>query len=375
MTQVVLSTQAYGKDKVRVIKVSTLSPDPKAPHLTRHTCIEYVARVLLLGSSFTDSYLKADNSLVVPTDTVKNTIYVLAKQSSQKSLETPEWFAREIIVHFLKLYPHVEGVDVELTGLKWSRITTSTFQPTDVSKNQPGSVIAGASSSSTSSSSSSGSSNFRQELLPHPHSFVRDGDEKRVVQVRGMRIPATSPSNYNIQYSISSGLRDLLVLKTTGSSFEKFHRCQNTTLMNMSDRIFSTTVEVFWKFPTIIERPSEWSQPVTNRATSALTKIPFDAIASGAKQITLDIFANHNSPSVQATLYITGQVCLDRYPDLDDISFALPNKHAFAVNLKPFNLANEGKVGVNNGAEVFQPLSDPSGLITATIRRKEKAKL
>ena len=75
-------------------------------------------------------------------------------------------------------------------------------------------------------------------LGPHPHSFVRDGDEKRTVAVT---VDASAGKD-KIVGTVSSGIRDLLVLKSGGSSFTGFHRDENTTLPEVEDRIFSTSV-------------------------------------------------------------------------------------------------------------------------------------
>ncbi|KAK9759692.1 hypothetical protein K7432_017039, partial [Basidiobolus ranarum] len=66
-----LKKQAYGKTKVRVTKVIRHTKN-------WHDVVELTCQVLLDGK-FETSYTEADNSSIVPTDTVKNTIYVLAK--------------------------------------------------------------------------------------------------------------------------------------------------------------------------------------------------------------------------------------------------------------------------------------------------------
>ncbi|KAK9685240.1 hypothetical protein K7432_015580 [Basidiobolus ranarum] len=288
-----LKKQAYGKTKVRVTKVIRHTQN-------WHDVIELTCQVLLDGK-FETSYTEADNSSIVPTDTVKNTIYVLAKKSN--NVQTIERFGYEIGQHFINRYSHVDDVYVNIIQHRWSRV------------------------------------NIDGQL--HPHSFLRDGEETRRAEL------VVSRSG---KVTIESRLKDLLVLKTTGSSFTNFHRCEYTTLQDATDRIFSTSVDAKWTY---------------NLEKSKVEEIPFDEIATGAREITLSTFATDDSASVQATMYRMGEKVLGDYKDVSEISYALPNKHYFSVNLKPFNLPNEGK-----DMNIFQPVSDPSGLITATIARR-----
>ncbi len=84
-----------------------------APNLRRHIVSEVTVQVLLGGERLDESFSKSDNSLVIPTDTTNNTVYILAKQS-KSTLETLEVFAKEIISHYLTRYNHVDIVSVKL---------------------------------------------------------------------------------------------------------------------------------------------------------------------------------------------------------------------------------------------------------------------
>ncbi|KAK9704199.1 hypothetical protein K7432_010337 [Basidiobolus ranarum] len=288
-----LKKQAYGKTKVRVTKVIRHTRN-------WHDVVELTCQVLLDGK-FETSYTEADNSSIVPTDTVKNTIYVLAKKSS--NVQTIERFGYEIGQHFINRYSHVDDVHIKIIQHRWTRV------------------------------------NIDGQL--HPHSFFRDGEDTRRVELLVSR-------SGNV--TIESRLKDLLVLKSTGSNFTNFHRCEYTTLQDAHDRIFSTSVDAKWTY---------------NLDKSKIEAIPFDEIASGVREITLGTFATDDSASVQATMYKMGESVLAQHVDVSEISYALPNKHYFSVNLKPFNLHNEGK-----DMNIFQPVSDPSGYITATIARR-----
>ncbi len=180
--------------------------------------------------------------------------------------------------------------------------------------------------------------------------------------MRGTRL--NSSKDVKVKFETESGLLDLYILKSTGSSFQDFWRDENTTLPDAADRIFSTTVECKYKFPDTVE--------VVSKQGPLASSIPYDSIFNGTRQIVLDIFANHDSPSVQNTLYRMGELVLDRFKDVQEISFALPNKHVFRFDLERFGMKNTGKMG--EVCTVLYPVSAPSGLITATLGRR-KAKL
>ncbi|CAG8564555.1 20575_t:CDS:2 [Cetraspora pellucida] len=291
MSEVYLKEQEYGKDRVRLAKVVKTGK--------WHEIIELTVRVLLDGE-FEDSYTKADNSMIVATDSMKNTIYILAKQSS--CVENIEVFATEIGKHFITTYSHVHKATISIIKHKWTRM-----------------LIDGK---------------------LHDHSFHRDGEDVHDTKVVFSRKGVT----------IESGLKNLLVLKTTGSAFYGFLRDKYTTLPEAYDRILSTNVDATWTFN------------IQNMAS--VEKIPFNDIFESIKQITLHTFATHNSASVQATLYLMAKNVLKKHSQIDSIRYELPNKHYFNYDLERFGLKNTGK-----DADIFVPFSDPAGLITATVAR------
>ena len=107
-----LESNRYGKFRVRVMKV--LRHDD-----SHHDVCELEADVLLHGE-LAGSYLSDDNSSVVPTDTVKNTVHVLAHDHLETCRAS---FAKVIGEHFLGKYPHLSGVEVELRERKWERMS------------------------------------------------------------------------------------------------------------------------------------------------------------------------------------------------------------------------------------------------------------
>ena len=90
--------------------------DPSNP--TVQDVLEANVQVLLRGK-FDESYTKADNSSIVPTDTVKNTILVEAKTTDVWPIER---FAAHLAKHFTTKYGHVDGIEVTIIQAKWSKI-------------------------------------------------------------------------------------------------------------------------------------------------------------------------------------------------------------------------------------------------------------
>jgi urate oxidase len=272
---------SYGKSDVRLTKVIRL---PR-----RHDLIEISVDVTLVGD-FQRTYLAGDNRSVIATDSMKNTIYVLAKQHPLDSVES---YALHVVDHFLKTYKQVRQTYVTILQSSWKRIK-----------------VAGR---------------------PHPHAFVSGGNERRYCQASGA----------GRSRSISGGIRDLMVLKSTDSAFERFVRDRYTTLKDASDRIFATAVSATWFYE--------------NR------RADYNAAFEAARRALLETFARHKSRSVQQTLYAMGQAALRRCRQISQISITMPNKHRLPVDLKPFGLANEN--------DIFVWTDQPYGSIHGTIQR------
>lgn len=297
-----LSAARYGKDNVRMYKVHR---DEKTQ---TQTVVEQTICVLLEGDIET-SYTKADNSVVVATDSTKNTIYILAKQNP---VTPPELFASILATHFPAKYAHIHAVHVKIVTHRWTRMEI--------------------------------------DGKPHPHSFLRDGTETRNVE-------ATYRRNSGI--TIRSSINGLTVLKSTGSAFHSFVRDEYTTLPEVYDRILSTDVDATWEW-----RKFRDLQDVKN-------SIPlFDKAWQAARNITLKIFAEDYSASVQATMYKMCEEILEKEKNIMHVEYALPNKHYFEIDLSWHKgLKNTGK-----DAEVYAPQSGPNGLIKCRVSRN-KAKL
>ena len=80
------------------------------------------------------------------------------------------------------------------------------------------------------------------------------------------------------------------------------------------------------------------------------------------REILLAQFADHESKSVQHTLYAMGKAALEEVAEVEDIELAMPNKHCLLVDLSRF--------GQDNPNEIFVPVDEPHGNIQARLRRQ-----
>jgi urate oxidase len=146
-------------------------------------------------------------------------------------------------------------------------------------------------------------------------------------------------------------------------------------MAEVADRIFSTSVTAEYN----VTLPPNLPLSVENLPAIA-KQLNFPSMQETVRTDILEVFAEDESASVQATLYNTLQKILKDCPDVKEGSMSLPNKHYMYVNsnglglmISPVNLSAfglENGLGYEGGAEVFHPTADPSGLITATVTRK-----
>jgi urate oxidase len=183
-----LVSQNYGKQRVRVLKVLRGAP--------RHEVKELEVGVRLEGD-FESSYAAADNSKVVATDTMKNTVHVLAHR--HLGLQT-EPFALLLARHFLAEYPQVGRVTIETGETRWSRMAA--------------------------------------DGNPHPHAFV-GASARPITKITAARggVP-----------DLESGIADLLIMKSTGSGFTGYPKDAYTTLPETEDRILATALRATWRW-------------------------------------------------------------------------------------------------------------------------------
>ena len=161
--------------------------------------------------------------------------------------------------------------------------------------------------------------------------FRRSGGSTRVA-----RVSATAEST-----TIESGVDDLVLMKTAKSAFSGFARDRFTTLPETRDRILATSVTAMWRHSELAE---DW-----------------DASHEAIMATLLDAFAEHESESVQHSIWVIANAMLERHAAIDQVHMTLPNLHHWPVDLAPF--------GGGSDAGIFVATSEPYGLIEATVRR------
>ncbi len=279
-----LGYHQYGKAEVRLV------------HIDRSTPVHQIKDVNVtsqLIGDFAATHYTGDNSAVIATDTQKNTVYALARLHGVGPIEE---FALRMARHFVDKYPQVSGSRQEVEEYSWNRITTS---------------AAG----------------------PHDHAFSRGSAEVRTTVV----------SKHGADEVVISGLRELTVLKSTGSEFHGFPQVEYTSLVETTDRILATAVRARWRYLGV---GHDW-----------------DKTFAGVRQVMLDRFAATHSLSLQQTLYAMGEGVLGAHSEIAEIRFSMPNKHHVLVDLS--------KWGLDNPHEVWYAADRPYGLIEASIVRDD----
>jgi urate oxidase len=184
-----LGENRYGKSRVRLSRITRLAD--------KHLFNEWTVRVLLEGN-FETAFTDADNSKILPTDTMKNTVYSIARDSKATTLEE---FAIDLGDYLLANNPQVSQVSIEVDEKAWERLTT--------------------------------------EAGPEPTTFKLAGPELHTV---------CAEREQGGKWKITSGVDGLIILKTTKSEFTGYIKDKLTTLKPATDRIFATRATVAWEF-------------------------------------------------------------------------------------------------------------------------------
>jgi urate oxidase len=276
-----LVNSAYGKSSVRLVQVRR--------HGDRHDLRDLTVSIQFKGH-YDEVYTNGDNKAVLPTDTMKNTVYALA---AQEPVAAPEPFGLALARRFLDRNARLVRARIDLTEHLWHRIARGERQ--------------------------------------HDHAFVRTGPETRTATVQSHRRRTI----------VGAGIADLLVLKSAGSAFDNFMRDEYTTLPDTRDRILATSLTATWRYRDL--------------------DVDFTPVWNAVRRMLLDVFAEHQSESVQHTLYAMGQAVLDTIDIVSAIRIVMPNKHHLPVDLS--------RLGLPNRNEVFVPTEEPYGVIEATLVR------
>jgi urate oxidase len=186
---IAVAENKYGKSRVRLVQVKRQAG--------WHDLREWTLEILLQGD-FDSCFVEGDNSKILPTDTMKNTVYSLARNSAAECMEE---FAKELIEFLLGRNPQVSATEVSISEKAWEHL-------------------------------SSGGK-------PHPTTFVQASGETQTTRVTRTRAG---------EYSITAGFENLIVMKTSGSAFEGYIQDSLTTLPPAKDRLLGTAVRANWNY-------------------------------------------------------------------------------------------------------------------------------
>ena len=282
----------HGKSRVRVLKRTIQG--------STHNVLELTVAIQLWGDT-SHVFLNGDNTDLVATDTMKNTVYCVAKTTNYDSLEQ---YGLALSQHFLSNYPVLSKVQVNIREHPWIRLETKSG--------------------------------------PHQHGFTRDRNDYHIGCVVRDRSSVT----------VSSGIRDLVVLKTTQSGFVGFKRDKYTLLPEVTDRFLATNVS------------ADWTYTVTPDS-----KTQFNAIYESVRSSLVDTFfgppnTGVYSKSVQETMFKMGEAVLKSVANVANVALDMPNIHFLPVP----QLASHGLKWEN---DIFNPTDEPHGTIGATVTRSK----
>jgi urate oxidase len=294
---IVLGPNQYGKAENRVVRIYR--------DTGRHEIRDVNVSTALRGR-FAAAHTDGDQRNVLPTDSQKNTCYAYAKE---KGIGQIEDYALDLARHFVDDIEPVDGARVVVEEYRWERISVAEAE--------------------------------------HPHAFVRSGQEVRTTQVT---VEGTGDEQ---RLWVVSGLKDLTLLKSTGSEFHGFLRDGYTTLAETDDRIMATSLVARWRY-TGADTESSGSGTSISR--------DWDKAYADIRQVLLARFAELHSLALQQTLWEMGRAVLEAHPEVAEVMFSAPNKHHFVVDLAPF--------GLENPNEVFHADDRPYGLIECNVTRE-----
>jgi urate oxidase len=273
-----LHTNRYGKSRVRLMRLTK--------HEQHHDIDEWTVQILLTGD-FDTAHTLGDNSKILATDTMKNTVYFVARHSSATSMEA---YALELIDYILTRNPQVSSAEVIIASTLWKRLFV--------------------------------------DGKPFPTGFMRGSEERQTTRIA--KSQAGTPT-------ITSGLEGLTIMKTAQSAFTGYIKESLTTLPETTDRLFCTALKAEWPYT---------AEGIESAAASPDHAIDYNKVRSHLREALIATFAKHDSLSVQQTLYAMAEAALAHTTLIDEIYMLMPNKHNLLVDMARFGLDNPNHIFV-----------------------------
>ncbi|MDQ3148511.1 MAG: urate oxidase [Chloroflexota bacterium] len=267
----------YGKADVRVYRthaepLTGITSIPESPFAGRdNTLAAAEIEVVVRGEVFLDAYTKGDNRLVVATDTMKNFIHAVSLRAHARTLE--EWLF-EVGTAFLDTYPQMELLTMIGRDLSFP----AALVPSEDGFEASARLFARDRSDYGSA---------RLDLARDEDGSVRITDHE-------------------------SGRRELQLIKITGSAFADFARDEHTTLPERPDRPLYIWCDIGWHYAD---------------ASHAVLADPAGYVAAEqVADLANAVFHEFVSLSIQHLVNEIGLRMLDRWPQLDEVSFDAQNR-------------------------------------------------
>jgi len=184
-----LGANRYGKAGIRMFTITRDGDTDQVSDLTVDVWLE---------GAFEAAYTRGDNRDVLPTDTLRGTVYALAAQQPPGE---PEHFAQRLAARYLAASPAARTAEVAIASDPWARVTAADG--------------------------------------PHPHAFSASARRPR----RTARVRAGRDGT-----ECYGGIAGLLLAKTRGSAFDGFLVDAYTTLAPTSERVLATSLDAEWRY-------------------------------------------------------------------------------------------------------------------------------
>ncbi|WP_405175894.1 factor-independent urate hydroxylase [Paenibacillus sp. FSL H8-0261] len=222
------------------------------------------------GEAFLPSFSEGDNSMVVATDSMKNFIL---RNTADYTGSTTEGLLQLLSSRFLDKYDHVTAVSVSADRLPFEQV-----------------MVPGV------------------EGLKQSHLVLRHSNNESY----SASLTVKRGENGTEIVAHECRLKDLQLIKVSGSSFYGFVRDEYTTLPESFDRPLYIFLNINWTYSDVEHAlDGDLGQYVA---------------AEQVRDIAHSAFHELNSPSIQSLIYQIGLRVLSRFPQLATVSFESNNR-------------------------------------------------
>lgn len=277
-----LGENRYGESAIRVLRLTRRGD--------RHELRDLIVDVEFDGD-FEDSHTRGENARILPADTMRNTVYALARDNAGGDVEK---FAVALASHFYAEVADLREVRIKVAEEPWAGVP-----------------IGGR---------------------PHGSAFMRTTGARRVAEVRRSAEGLT----------VEAGIDRLSLVKTSHTAFEGFMRDRFTTLPESADGLMIAELDARWRYG--------WPE------------VPYATQWQQVRQVLLETFAEHDSRSLQHTLFALAQSVLEQCPPVARIRLRLDSVQPMLVDLSPFSMENR---------EVFARRDGGRTLVEGVVGRDE----